>query len=371
MKSLARVRSLGGLIVITLALVPLGTAEGQVAKTKDTKDVTIPTADGAELSGTLYPNPGGKRDATVLLLHDFDLKKGGGSQKEGWSDLAKALHADGYVVMSFDFRGFGESKTVNKESFWKYKHNQLVKKKKTGETIDYTSFGPSYVINLVNDVAAAKAYLDRENDRKSCNTSSLIVIGAGEGATLGAMWMFNEGRRRKDKNPNPLLVGGVPMLSDQPESRDIACGVWLSLAARPGSRLIPLNKWVYEAGKTHKTPMLMLYGKSDSVGGNLAMNLEKAIKPKGDKKELPLTYSHGIAGTKSVGSKLIDREVIGGIRKYLDQVMEARGSKEWAERKVESSGFWYTNLKGLPIKINKRPNELVPGVDVDFLINAK
>src|SRR4051812_8140938 len=71
------------------------------------KRITIPTFDGVTLTGTLYPNPAGKRNAVVVLLHHFDAKKGGSSADTGWADLAAALQEDGYVVLAFDFRGFG------------------------------------------------------------------------------------------------------------------------------------------------------------------------------------------------------------------------------------------------------------------------
>ena len=58
----------------------------------------------------------------MLLLHDFDLKKGGSSQQAGWADLAASLQKDGFTVLSFDFRGFGDSKNVDKE-FWSHTQN--------------------------------------------------------------------------------------------------------------------------------------------------------------------------------------------------------------------------------------------------------
>src|SRR3954451_23480977 len=115
----SRSRILFGLAVLAGALLTVGPSHGQGAKKGNTKNVTFKTADGVELSGTLYPAPSGKRDATVIMLHSFDLKKGGSSSsEEGWGQLAASLQAAGYVVLTFDFRGFGESKTLgNKNEF--------------------------------------------------------------------------------------------------------------------------------------------------------------------------------------------------------------------------------------------------------------
>src|SRR3954453_22578742 len=107
----SRSRILLGLAVLAGALLAVGPSHGQAAKKANTKNVTFKTSDGVELSGTLYPAPSGKRDATVILLHNFALKKGGSSSsEEGWGNLATTLQTNGYVVLTFDFRGFGESK---------------------------------------------------------------------------------------------------------------------------------------------------------------------------------------------------------------------------------------------------------------------
>jgi pimeloyl-ACP methyl ester carboxylesterase len=362
----------GGLVVL-IVLSSGGMTRGQGAKKPaKAKSIEFKSFDGVTLSGTFYPAPNRTKDATVLLLHHFDLKKGGSSQDEGWGDLAIELNQKGYSVLTFDFRGFGDSKEVDPE-FWKgHKHNNptmiKVRMAKPPTTISHTNFTARYLPYLVNDIAAAKAYLDRQNDQKSCNTSSLIVIGAGEGATLGAMWMANETRRRKDKNPNPLLAA-APLLGE-PESKDLAAGIFLSISPRLGTMLVGQNlqRWIVEVGRENKVPIAFVYGKDDAVSDNLARNLEKAIKGTGKSKDFPNTGREAIAKTKLSGHKLLDKELDTQkwiLQKYLAPVMEARGSKEWVERKVEASGFWYTKGKSsIPFKLNKRPGEQAPSVDL-------
>src|SRR4051794_12638312 len=103
-------------LALALAMALLGLAGQPIAAQKVKKDnskkVPLTTCDGVELQASLWPNAGGKKDATVLLLHNFDRAKGGGSHQDGWDDLAGLLHQEGYTVISFDFRGFGESKSV-------------------------------------------------------------------------------------------------------------------------------------------------------------------------------------------------------------------------------------------------------------------
>ena len=374
MLSLSRTRLLLGLVLSAAVLCPAGPSLGQGAKKPaNTKNVTFKTYDGVELSGIFYPESGKRKDAVVILLHDFDLKKGGDSQKDNWADLAADLQRAGYAVLSFDFRGFGESTKVNKDTFWKTPTNTPIRRGKGGEEISHKQFNASYIPYLVNDIAAAKAYLDRQSDQKQCNTSSVILIGAGEGATLGAMWMANECRRRKDKNPPGTAL--VPTLGE-PESNDLAAGVWLSISPTLGSpnRSVrtALNSWISEAGRDHKVPMAFVHGANDTKGSVLASGLVKVIKPNPKGKELPFTLSYSVPKTDLTGQLLLGptldtRSWI--VEKYLAQVMEARGSKEWVERKVEPSAYWYTQPKSQrPLRINKKSGDAVPSVDVSMFM---
>ena len=266
MLSLSRLRTQMLGFALLIPLLAVGSSSGQE---KGSNDVDFKTNDGVKIAGKLYTGGGGKRDAVVLLIPHFDLKKGGGIQQQGYDDLAKSLQKEGYTVLSFDFRGFGDSKTVDPVNFWKHTHNSplFVKRKMIGgklpEKIDHKDFKGSYAEYFVNDIAAAKAFLDQENDNKSLNSSNVIVIGAGYGATLGAMWVANECRRRRDLS---VVPGRIPMLGDL-EAEDIAGTVWLSLMpSLPGKSNLPLQKWIVEAGKTNKIPMAFIVGQGDGSG---------------------------------------------------------------------------------------------------------
>src|SRR5262249_36412502 len=153
-----------------------------------------------------------------------------------------------YAVLSFDFRGFGNSKSVDK-SFWNYKQNAWAKRMtaKPTESIDHKNFNPAYFPYLVNDIAAARAFLDERNDAGECNTNSVIVIGAGDGAALGALWMHSEMSRRRQKDPNSLALR--PPLAE-PEGRDLAAAVWLTIHPKIGSRAISnlLARYLLDVG---------------------------------------------------------------------------------------------------------------------------
>jgi len=361
MQSLYRTSLVAGLAAATLAL--LAPAAFGQAKSEA---VTFKSADGVTLSGTFYP-AGGKKDkkTVVLYLHDFDHKNGGGAAKGKAPDLFKALQDAGYAVLAFDFRGFGDSKDVNKEVFWdtrKFPYNTPLnitrKGVKVPETIDHKDFKPGYYVYLVNDVAAAKAYLDRANDRKEVNSSSVIVIGAGQGATVGAMWVANECIRRKDKNKDNVFPNFANLA--EPECKDIAGCIWLTLTSKIESRSASLAKWLVPAVKANKINMTFYYGKSDGGGTNIVSNLVKSLPKNGYK-------LHPVEGSSSTGSKLLDGATNKSILKDIELMIEDRGPREQVEKKTESSTYWYAPAK-VATRINKKAGEEVPSVNLSYLL---
>jgi len=299
-------RFIVGSLVLLVALFCTSQSEGQGKVNK--KNVVVKTYDGVELAATYYPNPGGKREATVILLHDFDLTKGGSSQTQEWSNLAASLQAAGYVVISFDFRGFGDSKNVDPGTFWSRLDNKrMVKKGASGKAmlIDHKNFQSGYAPYLLNDIAAIKAYLDRQNDNKECNTASTILIGAGSGAALGSLWMGNESRRKRDKG-NPLAL--VPTLGE-PEVKDIAAAIWLSIAPRIGTSKGVGGKVassLVEACVKNKVPVAFVFGSLDSASDTLSRNLEGRINGTGKTKGKDAALKV-IKDTKLAGEKLLNR----------------------------------------------------------------
>jgi alpha-beta hydrolase superfamily lysophospholipase len=351
-----------GLAVAALSGSAAGVAGAREEKKADFKRVPFRTSDGVELQGTFYPGPTGKRDACVLLLHNVDMRKGGSSHQDGWDHLAEGLQKDGYAVLSFDFRGFGESKGVGKE-FWdarKNPHNQMLKgARKQPDSIDQKDFPVNYYPLLTTDIAAAKAFLDRKNDAGEVNTSNLIVIGAGEGATLGALWMASEWKRHKAQ---PAAVfGQPPMMDAKSEGEDQACAVWLGIRPGLATRLLPVRNWVVEVGRDHRVPMAFVFGENDGPAKTLAENYLSAIKVKKADKNLELTGPKKISDTKLAGSQLLEKSLDTEkwiIKDYLDRVMEKRGSRERRKRETERFAYyWVLGRRNLTAKL---PGEEAP-----------
>jgi alpha-beta hydrolase superfamily lysophospholipase len=342
----------------------LGVAPGFGA---DFKRVPFTTADGVELAGTYYPAAGmSKKDAIVLLLHNFDPLKGGDSHQDGWDHLAGELQAAGYSVFTFDFRGFGGSKTVDPQKFWRMPHNRgaggLVGMK-LPESIDHKKFSRNYYPYLVNDITAAKAFLDRKNDDGELNTSNLIVIGAGNGATLGAMWLLSQCRLHRDRAS--LVPFQQPALDD-PEGKDVAAAVWLSINPQfPGGNF-PLRGALREVGRDCKINMAFVFGKRDNASANFARNMISEIRGVGGK-QLNLNFT----GPKEVdtalaGSKLLDESLPTEkwiIESYLNPVIENRGVKERRRREIDRYAFYWTNGRAAPGRpgiLAKRPGDEMP-----------
>ncbi len=122
--SLSSIRKLA-LLVVSLSLVPLSQVRAQNASEK----VGFDTVDGVRIEGTYYPSPkAGKSTPCVLLLHDFDHKTGGNhSRTDEWNALAASLQKADYSVLSFDFRGFGQSTGISPQVFWnpRMDHNMV------------------------------------------------------------------------------------------------------------------------------------------------------------------------------------------------------------------------------------------------------
>jgi hypothetical protein len=368
MRSWRRAALAAGVAALVLAVLAPSGAHGQ----DKTKEVSFKTADGVTLQGTLYP-AGGKKvkegNPVVMLLHDFSAKDGGGSSQGKMGDLAAKLQDAGFAVLAFDFRGFGNSKDVSKEIFWdtrKNPHNNVrnikFNLKQPPETIDYKNFYPHYYAYLVYDVAAAKAFLDRANDRKELNSSNLLIIGAGQGATVGAMWVANECYRRRDKNPQGK---GFAVDLGEPEVNDVAGCIWLTLSTKIEGRAVGgtlKSPWLRDAAKTHKVPMAFYYGSKHAKDDEYFPALVKGIKGDSDLKLKAISVD-----SSSAGGKLLDEGVITKIVTQAGNVMDGRSKREMLNKKVESSAYYYQPVPKGRATLNKKAGDEAPPVDITVL----
>jgi pimeloyl-ACP methyl ester carboxylesterase len=332
------------------------------------KRVKFQTVDSVEIQGTFYPAGGGKRkDTCVILLHAFHPQKGGTSHDGSWDSFAVQLQKGGYDVLSFDFRGFGSSTSVGPE-FWdgmKFPLNQRVQgARKKPESISFKDFPPSYYPNLANDVAAARAYL---NERGDVNTSNLVLVGAGEGATLGLLWMASECRLQRDTaSDGPIRV--AIMLDPDPEGRDLACGVWLNISPTlaGGNIRVPVDSLARDVARRGKVRMAFLSSKNDTASAPLARRYVEQINYGLAKdRRLATTYEVARAG-QLTGSKLLGDNLDAGawiVDECLPSVLDKRGSRDRRKHDMEKFAYfwvfpWPNDASGHPV-VAKEPKEIM------------
>ena len=188
-----RLLSRGPAAAFVLAALMAGTVNPAArAQQKDPDDVTLETCDGLRLNGTWYA--GNQNSDTVIMLHAY---KSATQSKGEWQSLAKALNTAGFAVLTFDFRGHGKSALakamsdkkkfcdVNTYPFNKYCGEPL--NPNTIKAIDVKKFLPNYFPFLVNDIAAARRFVDQKNDNRECNSGRLYLIGDRETCSLGML----------------------------------------------------------------------------------------------------------------------------------------------------------------------------------------
>jgi alpha-beta hydrolase superfamily lysophospholipase len=327
--------------------------------------VNIVTVDGVKLKGTFYPSAA-KDAPVVIMLHG--IGEGKNMKAPAWEGLAKTLQSKSYAVMAFDFRGHGDSTTIDEPKlFWSLKPNALSvrpkdpKEKETIDVKDYIKSGAAYLPVLVNDIAAVRAYLDRRSDtNKDCNTSSIIVLGAEAGATLGALWINAESYRYKF-TPNPMFPTNPKLgkFDTRPEGADIIGAVFLGIQPSLEKRPVRISALLQTSCKQQGMAAAFFYGKEDPKATTLAKSLEKELRVKGSKK-------HDFIGvvdldTKLTGMNLLhkDLKTDTSIVDYLDGVVADR-KVERADHDFPNTNYkWKTPFGVFPARLQKGEKNLV------------
>ena len=330
---------------------------------------TFQSADGVKLRGVYYdavaPKTTPAKAPVILMLHGYNQNP----DEAVWDDTAKLAAAAGYHVFRFDFRGHGKSKDIVGRDFWDprrpwYPINRaFIKgsdKAATKVTIDVKEFSPKYYAMLVNDIAAARAHLDRKNDAGQLNGSSVYLMAAGDAVNLGMLFIASEWKRER-KRPNADLIDlyVTPrrelFTGFDPAGPDIRGAIWLGPVPAPSASSTidaeDIKRWVmsdYALDLRMETQMLFLYGKQDdrakTMTNKLYDNVLKILDPRDPKnkdrkvrggpagKTLPNPYQsfkHAIdtklGGVKLLGNNLGTEQFI---RVFIDRVEEDRKNRE-------------------------------------------
>ena len=315
-------------------------AAGQERKGK-VEHVTFASVDGVQLAGTLYHGSKGKQGACVLMLHELGQHR----RTPGWVRLAQALQAEGHTVLTFDFRGHGESRRVAPD-FWQFgvnRHLPGFRQTKEGdslpETFDARDLPASYLPWLIHDIAAARMFLDSHHDDTDSpiNSYNLLLLGAGSGSTVGSLWLETEGFRFN------ALRAGVAIQADWVKNRDILRAVWLGVDRKRKGFEYPVTSWIRTAYRPHAdtdpnavVPIDFLFGAEDIDTSRLVSELVAG----------GVGESHPIRGTRLAGSQLLEKssESERHIRNHLVKTLANARLREWSPRRLEM----YRSLWGIP-----------------------
>ncbi len=230
--------------------------------------VSFQTLDHMQLIGTLYHGWKRKKGMCVLMLHDLDRNR----NTSGWKRLAETLQAEGHTVLTFDFRGCGESTKVS-AAFWKYPvskflptHLTLLSPEKQPKKLEADSLPGWYMPWLIHDIAAARTYLDVRHDDENgpVNTFNLVVIGAGQASALGSLWLTSEGLRFYAAE----VRGETRLL--QPEKLSVLQAVWIGMSEKLKDQSFAVGKWIsWENAEplVPVTPVTFIYGARDRESG--------------------------------------------------------------------------------------------------------
>jgi len=215
----------GGLLLLPIALLmsQAASVRGQDKdKDKDKKDdnrqieeVALSTCDGLRLSGNWYPSSKGRQADCVIMVHNYG--KDFSSSKGAFPALAKDLQDAGFSVLTFDLRGHGRStkaatvfdaKLFN--NFNLFPQNKFVaglpRNPIMMKSINVTQFGAGYFPYMINDIVAARRFLDERNDAGQCNAGAVHIIADRESGGLAMAWLNGEYLRN---GINALQLGAI------------------------------------------------------------------------------------------------------------------------------------------------------------------
>lgn len=306
-------KSLLGLMWILLA------TSSAAAQNGAGEEISFFSSDYVELVGTYYPTQRGKSPPCVLLIHAIN----GSRQEAGWAVLARYLQKEGYAVLSFDFRGHGQSKAVAPE-FWQLPLSRSMKPMSNGSvsSIDAKQFTrPIHYASLVNDIRAARRVFELKDRKGFCDASQIFVIGADTGASLGLLWIDAEWQRwriTRDSTGRPNKQG--------PEALDIAGAVWLSFNPNwPGRYSAAVENWLV-APASERTPMGFLYGGADPRSKSHSVAAFEKLTKSNKENVHKLTTIMGIPDSTRAGSDLMEGgdRIPGMIASFLGNVTKDR-----------------------------------------------
>ena len=318
--------------------------------------VELATADGVELVARYSPGPQGTKSPTVIVLDGV----GENRRPKACDAIAAELHKLGCATLCFDFRGHGGS-TIVTPAFWDDPTNRKLvrgyKAKGSPEQITFGDFKPGYFRTLVNDIATARAFLDRRNDAGECNSGHLMVVGLREGASIGAMWVATEWSRYR-------VTGGFnTRLAASPEGRDILACVWVEPETEYDRQRVPLLDCVKRAAGKRTTHVELIHAKADEALAKLADQCANALNAK---KSAPF---HATVVDVGWNGNVTDQDYLAtGVAGVMKPVIEAQEPPPWDDRDFAEKRYAWSLPNGGVVLAKEEDERTLRPVPIDRLI---
>ncbi len=317
---------------LPLFAAPTVFAQDDVKERGNFDKVSFNTSDGVRLYGYFYPGPKGPKSPAVVLVHDLPDD----SRLNSWRELAADLQGqEKAAVLVFSLRGHGESVKV-KDEFWDYATNRYaaagrVSSRSLPEQIAAEDFQKGYHRAMVNDLAAAKVFLDQRNDGNECNSRQTIFIAEGEAAALTGAWVGLESRRYRIAN------GFAGIRDKSPESGDILACIWLNPRPTLGGKSIELLDWLANANTRKAIRVGILYDAKDTTVSRFTTDCERLYARKRDTKAMFVALKATQYETR--GGNLIDSETIR--EKIVNYVGNRLGDDlpGWEEKELDENRY--------------------------------
>jgi pimeloyl-ACP methyl ester carboxylesterase len=307
----------------------------QPADRLEMEKVAFHTADGVTLVGSWYPGPKGQDSPCALLLHEARESR----RVPAWDGLARGLRSKGFAVLAFDFRGHGDSVAVARH-FWDDPTNKSLIRNPGGNTISFKAFDDRYWPVLVNDIAAARMFLDQKNDLKECNASRVLLVGDQQGAALSVLWLAAEWSRYE------ILPGA---LTRMPEGQTVTGVICLSLGPTLAGRASKVSSCVQNVMGDRKVPLVLLFGDNDATSGDFARQIMRDLRLR--QANLGLTGLRAIGGTRRAGWQLLQAgDAAEKIILHQAATLDEQSTARWTTRESDKKPYMWQVPQSPPIK---------------------
>lgn len=297
---------------------------------------TCETADGVTLVGDFYP-PGkakGERAPCVVLLHAVGPGRATASRGD-FGKLPVALQREGFAVVTFDFRGHGESRQIDPVRYYDiYPPTRQLANPAAANKIDSRDFRtPLEVAALANDLIAVKVWLNKQNNLKRCHSHKVGLVGVEQSGLIALLFAINEHR---DTN-RPLEISAARSGTENRfEGEDLSALVWLSTTDRLGADRLDANlvqAWL-QFTQTRSLPLLAVFGEDDQAAKEFWARASSALRPRERDGQVGSSLRR-IKGTSLTGLKLLEHEVFGVQKELTTFLIDALRTPNaaWSEHK--------------------------------------